>query len=241
MLLIGGLAFGLILAQLATFRPGTLTPRRPAEWTSTSTLLVTQTGFPWGRAALPSAAQPGSALVPLSAVRNPKSLNFADPNRFSSLAVFYAALLESNPIRSMIPGGYPDGAVLAAAGTAGTSPGSSSVLPMIVLNTTAAGRAASLQLNEQTVRALERYLTEQQDANNVPANDRVQVAILNQPVQRRSSKSGVTTGVGIILLVLLGTLAVAYLHDNATGRRTEGRAGVGSARVGERWPAADAV
>jgi hypothetical protein len=239
-LLTGGLCLGVILAYMATFRLGTVTLRRPVQWTSASTLLVTQTGFPWGRASLPSAAQPNSPLVPLSAVKDPKSLNFADPGRFSSLAVFYAALLESNPIRALIPGGYPDGAVVATAGTTGRLSGTSSVLPMIVLSTTATGRSAARELNIETVSAFDGYLIQQQDASNVPTNDRVQVKTLNPPVERKSSKSGLAATVGVVLFVLLATVAVAYLHDNVTYRRRAG-GDMTSASTADRWTAADPV
>src|SRR3954465_8672900 len=82
-----GLLFGIALALLAAFKvgPGGLERRGSEQWTSTSNVMVTQKGFPWGRVTLPNSAAVGQAAgTDPSASATPQSgedsrIPFADP------------------------------------------------------------------------------------------------------------------------------------------------------------------
>ena len=82
-----------VLAILVSFKPSTsgLEWRSQATYMSSSRLFVTQPGFPWGRATLPTA----DAAVPVSP-DSEKLKSFAPPSRFNELAV-EATIDEAQP------------------------------------------------------------------------------------------------------------------------------------------------
>ena len=87
-LVIAGIIVSILAALFVYGRPGwdgkpTLTPRTPEEWRASSTLFLTQEGFPAGRA-VPSAKDPGD-----------------DQSRFQSLAVLYAELATSDRVKAL--------------------------------------------------------------------------------------------------------------------------------------------
>src|SRR3954465_4951057 len=95
-----GLLFGIALALLAAFKvgPGGLERRGSEQWSSTSNVMVTQKGFPWGRVILPNSAEIGQA-GPLgsttdgsaatqqqsSSSKEDTPIPFADPGRRATL------------------------------------------------------------------------------------------------------------------------------------------------------------
>ena len=129
-------------------RPGwdgkpTLTPRTPEEWRASSTLFLTQEGFPAGRA-VPSRTDPGD-----------------DQSRFQSLAVLYAELATSDRVKALAEkGGKIDGEILAepviyTIGQFATPV----VLPMVRISVTADTARAAVKDAGRVSRALQNYVT----------------------------------------------------------------------------------
>src|SRR4051794_39837690 len=105
------LLIGVTLAFLAAYKVPDMSRRGTEVFSSTSTVMVTQSGFPWGRVILPSsAAVSGATAIPPTAGQTPAAkpktagsdgaqVDFADPGRFSNLATVYSILTKSDAIR----------------------------------------------------------------------------------------------------------------------------------------------
>src|SRR6185436_14404174 len=128
LLLAVGLAF--LSAVRVDFSNGKLeTTRRGTEqWVSYTTLMISRDGFPWGSAGSPQTQLIPSTIPPPStskdeekAADEPKGDPYADPSWFSQLAVLYARMADSDPVRQIVEADGPigDGKVLADAITSG--------------------------------------------------------------------------------------------------------------------------
>ena len=95
LLVLLGLILALSLATLTMVRVSSdgLSYRQTELWTSTARVGITQSGFPWGRLF----AQESTTQVPTDA-----GIPVADPNRLNNLAVLYAELAMSDPVRRLI-------------------------------------------------------------------------------------------------------------------------------------------
>ncbi len=203
----GGIALGIVLAILASYQVPSFSPRGSETWSSESSLLVTQQGFPEGRVTLPTAPieNPDGTLVqPDTEGRQ----EFADPDRLSALASLYAQLAFSDRVRQRLPE-KPTAAQIQAAPIEGTA---STQLPVIKLTTFAATAASARALNTHTVEALGKVLASEQERNNITPRQRVQLSSLNAPtVPVKTEGRSHTASIIAFLLCLLGSLAVAHL------------------------------
>ena len=79
--LVASAVLGTVLAGLFLFKvsPSGVEFRRPEKWESTSTLLVTQAGFPWGRTTLPGTD--GTDAPPATAATDPNAAKQKDDAR----------------------------------------------------------------------------------------------------------------------------------------------------------------
>jgi hypothetical protein len=200
-----GLTLAVILAILASFSVGGggIHWRSPAVYTSTSRLLVTQPGFPWGRATLPG-TQPG-------AVTTRSSQDFASPDRFANLATIYAYLAQSAQVNSLIrPHPLADQITVTP-----QFMGSGTPLPLMTVDTKGPTPLAAQRLNLATIRATTEYLNKESDASAVPAGQRVQLDVLNPPHlgALTGGRSPMLSAVAFIL-ALVGTLALVYILEN---------------------------
>lgn len=204
--IIAGTLIGILLAALATFKPGAggVTYRQAESWKATSTLFVTQPGFPWGRTTLPGSDpnQPETARS--------KDQSFADPARFSVLAVIYTYLAKSEQV-DRLGRRLPEGSEVSAREIATAS---GDTLPLLALETTASTAAAAKALNAERTEALLRYLRDQQDQNKVPEGQRVQVSVLNGPEVAKVSSHGAMLAIAMVFLAFLASIGAAYLFEN---------------------------
>jgi hypothetical protein len=217
-----GVLLGVVLAVTATFKvtTGGLEWRQTQKFSSDSTLFVTQGGFPWGRATLPestdalaSAAQQARDAQSSNKIP-PQTQLFADPGRFSGLASIYSYLVRSRQVIGLIPQHPKQDQITAEPFM--TNPGSSGeALPVIGLRTQADTPQEAVTLNNATVKALVGYIKRQQDVNNVPDKQRVEIAVLNEAGPAFVSVGRSMTG-AIVALLLCSILAVAvsYVLEN---------------------------
>src|SRR3954462_6674522 len=91
---IAGVVLSLGLALLASYSISSsgIAPRGESTWSSDSSLLVTQPGFPEGRVAFPEAPEAKTDATGKVATLPKDQLLFADPNRFGALADLYSQL-----------------------------------------------------------------------------------------------------------------------------------------------------
>lgn len=203
-------AAGVVLAVVLS----ALSYRTATTWQSTETLLVTQRGFPQGRTVLPGGTSSGQGSSGHPAL----GTTFADPQRFSQLALFYSQLANSDAVQLMVARRGLKGAMTAQPAVLGNSLGGG-LLPFITILGTAAGPQTAVRIAEEGASAFQRYLDEQQTAAAIPINQRVVVQVVNRArdaVILQGPKK--TLPVVIFLTVLIAALGLAFVLENLRPR-----------------------
>ena len=169
-MLVIGLVAGVALAVLATFKPsaGGFEWRSAATYTSTSRIFVTQPGFPVGRSTLPG-TDPNDPVAP-------NKPSFAPSERFSELAVVYSYLAQSERVQKLIsPVPIQQQVTVATL----SDPTTGDLLPLLDVITTANSPVGAQSLNREVIEALRRYISTNVQANQVPAEQRVELQVIN--------------------------------------------------------------
>ena len=207
----GTFALAVAMAVLAVFQVNGMHLKWRAQQTfsSTSTLLVTQHGFPEGRVLL---GDPTQSLTEDKTSGKDKSEQFADPNRFASLAVVYSYFAQSDKVRAIMrPVPKPDQVTVTPI-TAGPN---QAVLPLLTIATTANEATEAKHLNESAISALTKYMADQQAEANVAADNRVEIQTLNPPSRPIVSVGrSKTPAIVAFVLVMAAGLGLAYCLDN---------------------------
>ena len=222
LLVTAGLVLALALALLSTVRVGRegISHREPELWSSTLRLLVTQSGFPEGRLYAQKPVKAGEDATTQRETSAGSDALVADPNRFNALAILYAELAASDPVRQVMRRNGPvRGKVVA---TALRDEVSGTLLPLIDLAAISTSPRAAVRLVRLGANALNTFLQEQQRANSVPAADRVVVQTIVQPrgarlFQPRSK----TMPIVVFLVVMFAIVGLAFLLENLNPRARE--------------------
>jgi hypothetical protein len=224
LLVIAGLVLALALALVSTVSVGRngMSYRESELWSSTLRLLVTQSGFPEGRLYAQKPLKPGEEATTTDEPPAAGDVPVADPNRFNALAILYAELAASDPVRQVMRRNGPVRGKLIA--TALRDEQSGTLLPLIDLAAISTSPRAAITLAVRGANALNTFLQEQQRANRVPAADRVVVQTINQPrgallFQPRSK----TMPIVIFLVVMLAVVGLAFLLENLRPRAEEAK------------------
>ncbi len=209
-----GVAVGVLFAILATFSIGLggIDWRKPEQWQSGSTVLVTQSGFPWGRTQLPGVTDAGQGVDPGVTRRRSGGSDFADPGRLASLATIYAFFAESKQVSALVPD-RPAGSEITGEAVA-TRNGNGDPLPLFKVATTGDSEAAAQNLNERTIGALRAYVAREQALNRVPSTQRVEMQLIAGPKAQMLSGHGYLLAVACFLLAIAAAVAGAYLLEN---------------------------
>lgn len=202
---------------MAAFKVPEMKRRGDTIYSSSSTVMVTQPGFPWGRVVLPgSASVPESTDTPTteeSASKSDNQIDFADPSRFSNLATVYTILAQSDAIRSRLKQKVKPGQITAA--PLDVNGRGDQFLPMVNITTTGKTAGAAFDLNSATIKALNDYLVEQMDASDVPRRQRVELTTINKPsgpilVEGPSFAPPMLA----FLLAMIAGVSVCYILEN---------------------------
>jgi hypothetical protein len=204
-----GLVLGSVLAVLVTFKvsPGGAEWRSKPTYTSTSRTIVTQRGFPLGRAALP---MPSVTQLP---TRDGSSVpRFAPAERMTELAVVYSYIAKSDQVKRLITPVPLDQQINVAAVS---NPSTGDPLPLMEIATTANTSGGARALNRAVIQALKQYLQRNGEANGVPQNERVTLDVLNSPPPG-ALVGGRTPTLSVVLwlLALAATLVAVYVLEN---------------------------
>lgn len=158
-----------------TFDGGTpgLAYRQDETWVSHARMLVTQRGFPQGRANL---AQGGAAAAPGPDAET--APGYLSPARSVELAQLYARIANADQIRQLM---FAQGPIDGAKSVTATA---EQDLPTIGVEALATSRAAAVGLAQRQVDALQRYLADTQQESGVPVDDRVRLAVVRSPGSR---------------------------------------------------------
>jgi hypothetical protein len=205
------IALSLSVLSMARVSSKGLTYRSTELFSANAQLGVTQEGFPWGRL---FAESPTTGV---STTTTP-GIPVANPDRLNSLAVLYAELATSDPVRALIRREGPlKGQIIA---TALRDESSGTLLPLIDLTAIAESPQKAIALAKRSADALENYVERQQQTNDVPATDRVIIQEVVSPkkvhVYRPRSK---TMPVVVFLGVMFAAIGLAFLLENLRPRR----------------------
>lgn len=209
LLVVLGLVLAMALTTLSVVRVGSngVTYRQSELWSSTTRLLVTQTGFPEGRL---YGETPTGREAPESPV--------VDPGRFNNLAVLYSELAESDPVRLLIRRDGPiRGQIAATPLVAGGE--FKTQLPMIDITAISTSPLRAIRLAQRSGNALMTYISDKQRASSVPPADRAVIQPVVRPtkallVQPRSK----TMPIVVFLAVMSVTVGLAFLLENLRPR-----------------------
>ena len=208
-----GLILAIAAAGLSVFRVSTsgFSYRQTELWSSAARLGVTQYGFPWGRL---------FAQSPVTGAEGEDQIPIANPDRFNALAVLYAELATSDPVRRlMLRDGAIDGQIIA---TALRDSESGTQLPLIDMTALAASPQEAVALASRGVLALQTYLEQEQRSSGVPALDRVVLQEVVRPTEAEVFQPrSKTMPVVIFLAVMFATVALAFLLENLRPRYGE--------------------
>lgn len=214
-----GFVLALMLATLSVVRVGAhgVSYRRSELWSTTMRLLVTQKGFPEGRLYAQEPAGPGTTSPTPGQESAKLGIPLADPNRFNTLAILYAELAGTDPVRRLMLRDGPIRGQVAA--TALRDDASGVLLPLIDLVAVSTSPRAAVVLAQRTAHALDAYVAGEQRANSVPPGDRVVIQTIVQPkvpsVYQPRSK---TMAIVVFLAVILASIGLAFILENLRPR-----------------------
>ena len=211
------LLLGFVLAFVAAFKVPEMKRRGETVYSSTSTIMVTQAGFPWGRVILPGSADvPGSTDTPTATDSTGKAgdqVDFADPGRFSNLATVYSILAHSDAIRLRLKEKVNPEQITAA--PLDVNGRGDQFLPMIDITTTAETAAGAFDLNSAVMKELGDYLVGQQDAADVPRRQRVELRTINKPTAPLMVEGpSFAPPMLAFLLAIIAGVSVCYILEN---------------------------
>jgi hypothetical protein len=206
-LVIGGFVCAILLAVLSVAKVSSngITYRKPEIWQSTSTVLLTQNGFPWGRATLPS-AEVGAGS------------EFADPTRFASLTDLYSQFANSDQVKKLMrKRGAPKSWKLLATPIQPVNP--ASTLPVILLAGQAYTPSEAVKATLLGRSAFLQYVAEEQSSAQIPRNQRIDIqTIQSTTVPKVFLPRKKTLPIVILLAVLSATFGLAFVLENLRPR-----------------------
>jgi hypothetical protein len=215
-----GVFIALLLALLVTVRVSSSSPhfsyRQNQTFSSEARVFVTQQGFPWGYAAPPTA---NPALDAAAAAKLLGTRQFADPTRFPSLAVLYAYLAMSDPVKRIILRSGPVEGSVVASPVVSTQSGYGTTLPLVAISGTGPTPQAAVSLTIRATNAFRSFLEQQQAGNQIPAQNRVLLTVITKadPPQLVAGRSK-TLPIVVFVTVLLAVLGLVFMLENVQPR-----------------------
>lgn len=213
-LVVLGIVLAVVLAGLAMFKVSLnggspkLTYRQPEVWQSQSVLLVTQQGFPEGRTVFPY----GIATIGGQQTAIP---SFADPQRFTELALFYSTLAQSDAVQRLVHKNSRIRGTMSATPVTLGSGSKVTALPLFSIDGTARSAGQAQATAEAGTSAFIRFLSDQQAAAKVAPKDRVVVQVVNHAGGASlTAPRKKTIPVVVLLTVLVATLGLTFILEN---------------------------
>jgi len=204
-----GTAVAVLLAAMALVHvsPSGVAYRSPPTYVATTTMFVTQPGFPWGRTVLneylkAQGGGPNAAPVP----------KYADPGRLAYLAGLYARLAGGDGVKKIVD---PTGKKSLRYQVDQVTTSDGSPFPLINVSAFAGSGPAAVSLANRVSAALQTYVARNQTLGNVPEATRVSL-----PFVHRAERAKVFEGVKYtapLMLFVLGmavTIFVAFVRHN---------------------------
>jgi hypothetical protein len=205
------LAVVLTVLTVAKVTSDGLAYRKAETWQAQTTLLLTQPGFPEGRALFPNSESKGEERSKYS---------YTDPNRFASLTALYSQFAQSDEVRALVRrDGAPRGSSVSAAPVIPEGPSGYTPLPVIALFGSAQSRSDAVETTRLGAEAFMAFLDRKAREAEIPESQRVQVDVLAQPrgavvVEPRKK----TLPIVVFLTMITGTVGLVFVLENLRSR-----------------------
>jgi len=186
-----------------------LTVRGTETWEAESKILITQGGFPYGRAV-------PKYVNPQTPARGP-AIQLGDQSRFASLAQVYAGLFNGDAVRTQLSHGPPEKSTVKA--DPGVDP-SGLPLPLVTITVTEQSKVEARALAAEAVRVFVTYVTREQERAGIGASDRTELQTLergDRPVLIAPRKK--TLPILVFVAIMAATLGLALMLENVRGNR----------------------
>jgi hypothetical protein len=216
-LLVVGLLLAFSLSFLAyakvSFSGGKpeLSYRNPQQWSSETTLFITQPGFHYGRAAepyLPSDEAAGVPAIPLS-----------DPDRMAMLTALYAQLANSDSVRALMRREGPVDGRLEFEPVPAPEYSGPSILPLLKIRAIEETPGGAVLLVTRAADAFRTWLVRQQAAAEVYPEQRTVVEVLNRATKPvLIAGRGRTLPIVVFLTVMTAVIGLIFILENLRPR-----------------------
>jgi hypothetical protein len=185
--------------------------RQTETWKATVLIAVTQAGFPSGYTVMPlnpeKLGDGTTQLIP----------RYADPTRFSNLAILYAPFVRSDAYQAMLRQRTHVRGVIDAQPV--LDPVHALPEPFISLVGYADKPRDALQLANAGSATLAKYILREQVANEIPPGQRVQTQAISQARQATlATGRKKTTPIVVFLTVLLAAVGLSFVLENLRPR-----------------------
>jgi hypothetical protein len=189
--------------------------RQSETWLAQTTLLITQSGFPDGRSVTPVFIPPASTSGKAQSIVP----TFADPSRFSSLALLYSRYANSDAVRNIMLRRGPILGTFSAQPVYTSDASNAGTLPLMTMSGYATSPTTAQAISARGSSAFITFLHRQQAAAGIPDDQRVIVREVNQPLQP-VLLAGRKKTVPILIFVTMMTLAIglAFILENMRPR-----------------------
>lgn len=204
------LAVFLAVLSIAKITPKGLEYRKNEVWQAQASLLLTQPGFPEGRALFPD---PRSD-------RSRSNFSYADATRFASLTALYSQFAQSDEVNALMKReGAPPGSTVSAAPLIPPGANAYTVLPVISLFGNAYTARDALKTARLGTQAFIQFLERNQREARIPQSQRVHVEVLARPREAAVLEPRKKTlPIVILLTVLTATVSLAFVLENVRPR-----------------------
>jgi hypothetical protein len=214
-----GLLAAIALALFSYVRVGfgggrhgiTVAYRQHQQYVAYTQILVTQTGFPEGRSVVipPSDAAPASS----------NQQQFADPTRFTSLALLYAKLIDTDPVWRIARKRGPLSGKIEAAALPATDNGNGDALPVLSIASIANSKPAAIKLGRRLTDAFVVYIDREQAANGIKPRDRVKLDVVKAPESAKIwAARSKALPIVVFVSMLFATFALAFVLESMRPR-----------------------
>ena len=224
-----GAVLGVVLSVLSYGMPGmkggkpTIIPRGAETWSGEAQVLISQVGFPYGRAV--------TQFVPGKGTSTPAE-PIGDVSYMSNLSSIYAALANGSDVQRAVAKQThlalcpltigPIGTATPAPGACSSvvaaplaQPGTGVPLPLITLTSSASTQGQAAKLATTTIAVLRNAITQQQAASGTPVDQRVQLQTVNTGATATLT-SGPSKSIPILVLfaIVAASVALAFILNN---------------------------
>jgi hypothetical protein len=215
---ISGAVLAIVLSVLSYGMPGlkggkpTIIPRGSEVWQGDAEILISEEGFPYGRAV--------TQVIPGKGVDVPAQ-TYGDESYLSNLSSVYAAMANGNALQQEVakdthfavcPAKVTCGTILAAEVA---DPNTSAPLPLVTITASAPTAGEAAKLATTTVSVLKGEITQQEAASGTPVDQRVELQTLKSGSPATLSQ-GYSKSIPMLVLfaVLSASIALAFILNN---------------------------